>query len=98
MNLFIPVKQDKGIFNVFAKIDVSFISETDVLGGKRADDGCIGEGVDLIGEDVDLIGESMDLISEGVDLNIGEGVDLSIGGIGFDEGADCSSSCIDADD
>lgn len=84
MSLFIPVKQDEGIFNVFAKIDGSFVSETDVLGGKRADDGCIGE--------------SMDLISEGVDLNIGEGVDLSIGGIGFDEGADCSGSCIDADD
>lgn len=81
VSLFVPVKQDKGIFNVFAKVDSSSVSETDIL-DKGADDGSISEGVDLsIGEGVDLSnGEDVDLIGESVDLSIDE--------LGIDEGVD----------
>ncbi|KYN30696.1 hypothetical protein ALC56_14994, partial [Trachymyrmex septentrionalis] len=72
--LFVLVKQDEGIFDIFAEVDDLFV-------GKGADDGHIGESVDLsIGESVDLsIGESVDLsIGESVDLSIGEGIDSDV--------------------
>ena len=52
------VKQDEGIFDIFAEVDDLFV-------GKGADDGHIGESVDL------SIGES-------VDLSIGEGIDSDV--------------------
>jgi len=48
------MKQNEGIFNIFAEIDDLFVSEIGILYDKGADNGRISEGVDLsIGEGID---------------------------------------------
>lgn len=79
------MKQDEGVFKVYAKVIGSFVSVPGFLSDKGADDNRTGEGVELsLGENVDLS------IGEGVDLCICGGVNLCIGGV------NCAASCIGA--